>query len=334
MRPGKLLTALTAAILMQLPVASASAAEELPIGWTMSPSSKAADRVQFEVRYDEGRSHSQFSNSIALAELEGLSPAQLASAEGAPARFRIAREAGTLDCSGIVRQRRGTGDCRFAGNRAFVETLARRGIGTPTVKQQFHLTMTNVGTPLLAELDRQGYSKPTLSQLVGLAIHGVSVDYLRGLDAAGYRVGSPEKLTAMRIHGITPEYIRELVSIHPRYRGIPADQLVAMRIHGVSAAKVRAFAEMGYSNLSHDELMQMSIHGVSADFARGMREAGYQLSARDLVKMRIHGVSPRYVREMAEAGYRNLTADQLLKLRIHGVSAETARRANAALGNR
>lgn len=329
----RLFTAAAAALTMQVP--AAAVAEGFPVEFTIAPSRSDAGKVQLAVTYELERDRSQFSNSIARAELQGLSAAPLASPDGAPIRFRLVREAGSLDCSGVARQQRGTGDCRFEASAAFADALARRGIGRPTAKQQFHLAMTNTGTPLLAELDRLGYARPTLSQLIGLGIHGANVDYLRGLDAAGYRVRTADKLTAMRIHGVTPDYIRELVSIHPRYRGIPADQLVAMRIHGVSAAKVRALSELGYANLAHDELMQMSIHGVSPDFVRGMAEAGYrQLTPRQLVQMRIHGVSPKFIREMAEAGYRNLSMEQLLRLKIHGVSGDMARRANAVAGAR
>jgi hypothetical protein len=334
MRISRLFTAAAAAILAHIPAVPASAADQLPLDWTISPSGSAADKVQFQVTYEEGRNRSNFSNSFAIAELQGLSAAQLASVEGAPVRFRVAREAGTLDCQGVMRQRRGTGDCRFMGNAAFAEILARRGIGRPTVRQQFNLTMTNVGTPLLAELDRQGYRKPTLEQLVGLGIHGATADYLRGLDSAGYRLGDPGKLTAMRIHGVTPDYIRELIAISPSYRGISADDLVSMRIHGISPAKVRGLAQLGYPKLSHGQLMQMAIHGVTPDYVRGMQEAGYRrLSPDELVQMRIHGVTPKFVREMADAGYRNLSGQQLLQLRIHGVSADMARRANAAVRN-
>ena len=330
---GRFLGGAVAAILMQVPSAAPAAADVLPVEWTMAPAA-APEKVRLEIRYEQGRNRSQYSRNVALAEFQGLSEAQLAS-DGAPVRYRLAREAGVLDCNGIVRQRRGTGECLFTGSAAFADTLARRGIGRPTTVQQFNLAMSGVGSPLLSELDRQGYTKPTVNQLVALGIHGATVDYLRGLDAAGYRVGTADKLTAMRIHGVTPEYIRELISIHPRYRGVSADQLVAMRIHGVSASKVRALAELGYANLAHDELMQMSIHGVTPDFVRGMREAGYrQLTARELVQMRIHGVSPKFIGEMAEAGYRNLTAQQLLRLKIHGVNADMARRANAALKDR
>jgi hypothetical protein len=334
MRISRLIAAAATAILAQIPAVPASAADQLPLDWTISPSRSVPDKVHLEVKYEHGRNRSSHSSPIRMAELQGLTAAQLASAEGGPVRFSLAREAGTLDCQGVMRQRRGTGDCRFSGNAAFADSLARRGIGRPSLRQHFNLTMTDVGTPLLAELDRQGYRKPTLEQLIGLGIHGANVDYLRGLNAAGYRLGDPGKLTAMRIHGVTPDYIRELIAISPSYRGISADDLVAMRIHGISSEKVRGLAQLGYTNLSHGQLMQMAIHGVTTDYVRGMQEAGYRrLSADELVQMRIHGVTPKFVREMADAGYRNLSGQQLLQLRIHGVNADMARRANAAIRN-
>ncbi|MDP9413746.1 MAG: hypothetical protein M3Q08_06570, partial [Pseudomonadota bacterium] len=179
MRISHMLMTVTAAILMQVPATAASPSEEMSVGWTIAPAGSRADQVQFEVEYASASSRSQLSRPVHMSELEGLSQAQLGSTEGRPVRFRIAREAGTLDCTGIVRQARGTGGCRFSGSDGFADAVTRLGIDRPNTKQLFHLAMAGVGTPLLKELDRQGYAKPTLSQLVGLGIHGADLDYLR-----------------------------------------------------------------------------------------------------------------------------------------------------------
>jgi hypothetical protein len=287
---------------------SAPAAAAVPdrIDFTIAPTSKAADRVQFGLSYRTARGKSQSSRPISLSELQGLSAAQLASTSGTPVRFRLVRDAGTIDCDGIVRQQRGTGDCRFVADPAFAGELARRGVARPTIDQQFQLALHGADLAVVDELNRQGYAKPSPEDLVETGIFGITAPRLRALDAAGYRAGTVDKLVEMSIHGVTPDYIREMAAIGPAYRKLPVDQLVEMRIHGVTPAKIRAFAEVGYPNLTRKQIMDMAIHGVT----------------------------PAFVQEMASAGYGNLPPEKLVEMRIFGVNADMARRANAAVGRR
>lgn len=273
------------------------------IDFTVSPREKNDGKVQFALSYRTPRSRSTHSNPIALSELQGLTPVQLAAASGGPARFRIVRDAGTLDCDGIFRNGRGTGDCRFAPNAGFAAQLARRGIGAPNAEQQFQLTIQDADLGVVDELARQGYPRPTISQLVETAIFDIDVSFLKALDASGYRAEKISKLVEMKIHGVSPDYIREIAAISPAYRKLPIDALVEMRIHGVTPAKIREYAQAGYKDLSRKQIVAMAIHGVSPD----------------------------YVRQMAEAGYRNLTPEQLVNMRIHGVNAEMARVAKTAV---
>ena len=300
----------------------AAAAQSLPIEWTISPSGSAqgAERVQLALSYrTAGNGHNINSRPHLLSELQGLSAAQLASPQGSPARFRIVREAGTLDCNGVVRQSRGTGECSFLGDAGFAAALERRGIGRPSLKQHYQLMVQNVGTPLIQELDRHGYRRPGIDDLVAAAIHGVTAPYIRSMAEAGYRLGKVEDLVAFRIHGVDADYVREMAALNPPGGRFSPEQLVGMRIHGLSAAKARQYAQLGYSNLSHQDLMSMSIHGVTPDYIRGLAEAGYRgLSAKHLVAMRIHGVTPEYISQMRAAGYTLPDADQLVRMRISG----------------
>ena len=288
----------------------AHAADVLPraIEWTLSPAEDRApdEMVQLGVSYRTGKGgHSQMSRPVRLRELQGLTAAQLETTGGTPVRFRIVRDAGSLDCDGVVRRRRGTGECWFQGDARFAEALDRRGIGRPSPSQQLQLALHGAGLDVADELARQGYARPTISDLVQAGIFDVDVAYLRSIDASGYRAGTVDKLVKMRIHGVDPAYIKELAAIGPRYARLPIDQLVAFRIHGVKPALVRELAQLGYA-VPADKIVAMSIHGVTPDFVRGM----------------------------ANAGYRRLTADQLIAMRIHGVSPDMARRANAALKTR
>jgi hypothetical protein len=314
-----MLTLILGAVLFAAPLGGAAAdppAHAAPaspswdgqLDFTLSPAGHAGERarrVNLSLRYGDARRSSQHSRTMDFADLAGVTPSELS--DNAPVRFRLAREAGTVDCTGTARgEGRAAGNCRFVPDEGFAADLDRRGIGRPRAEDQFHLAMAGVGRPLLDELARQGYQRPRVSDLVGLGIHGADVEYLRELDAAGYRVGSLDKLVAFRIHGVTPAYIGELAALGGAFRNMAADDLVAMRIHGVTPAFAREMASLGYSGLRPN----------------------------DLVSMRIHGVTPAYVREMAAAGYPDLTAEQLLNLRIHGVRADDARALNAAVAGR
>lgn len=278
---------------------AAPAGADVPerVDFTMSPMPKAAGQVQLRLSYRTPNSRSDNSRPFALAELQGLTAAQLAAPGGGPARFRIVRDAGRLDCEGVVRSGRATGSCRFAPHAAYAGELAKRGIARPSADQQFRLTMHGGDLAVVDELMRQGYATPSLSQLVETGVFAIDVPFLKAVDAAGYRVGSVSKLVQMKIHGVTPAYVRELAAIGPAYRQLPVDALIEMRIHDVTPARLGAFAKAGYPALTR----------------------------RQIVSMAIHGVSPDFVKQMADAGYRSLTPEQLVNMRIHGVNAEMAR---------
>lgn len=302
-------------------IGTAASSQGLPIEWTLSPRSSApSDTVQLALSYRTGSNgHNMNSGSWKLAELQGLTAAQLGSSQGSPATFRIAREAGVLDCSGVVRQWRGTGECSFRPDARYAAALQSRGIGRPNLREHYQLMVQDVGTPLIQELERQGYKRPGIDDLVAAGIHGVTVPYIRSMAAAGYRLGKVDELVAFRIHGVDADYVREMAALSPPGGRYSADQLVAMRIHGVSAAKAREYAQLGYRGISHGDLVSMAIHGVTPTYIRELADLGYRgLSASDLVSMRIHGVTPAYVRDMRAAGYTLPSAEQLVRMRISG----------------
>lgn len=297
---GKLLLAgIAAAAVAQSQPTAAPSTGTLRVQWEAEPSDEAG-KVQLSLRHRTRNSNSHNSSDYALRDLEGLDPSR----EG-PVRFRMVREAGTLDCSGNVRAGRGSGDCVFAADSGYAAALDQRGIDRPSIQNQYQLALQDVRIALVDELERQGYREPDVDELVALGIHGADLDYLRALDDAGFRADDPDKLVAMRIHGVSPDFIAGLRALGGDYARLDADDLVNMRIHGVSLDFIRELAALGYP----------------------------APSAEDLVSMRIHGVTAEFIRGMFEAGYRDITAEQLIQLRIHGVTPEDARQANARIGN-
>jgi hypothetical protein len=297
-----------------------AAAEELPIEWTISPrhgEGEGAVQLSLSYRTPDG-GHSMNSAPRLLSDLQGLTAAQLASA-GGPAAFRIAREAGMLDCRGVAGGGRGAGECNFHPDLGFAAALERRGIGRPSPRQQYHLAMQGVGMPLVTELERQGYGPISIDKLVSAGIHRVSVPYLRSLADAGYQLKDIDKLISFAVHRVDANYIREIETLNGDARFSP-DEIVSMRIHRVSATQVRELAALGYRGLTHKQLTSMAIHRVTPDYIKAMAAAGYKgLSPQQLVSMRIHRVTPEFAREMQALARNGIPADQLVTMRIHGV---------------
>ncbi len=325
------------------------------LNWEIEGSGEPG-RVQLEISRRSGNSHWTVGRTVDAASLQGLSPAELAG-DGGPVRFRIARDAGTLDCAGMVRRGRGTGDCSFAADPRFAAALAERGIGRPTVDEQFSMAMHDIGLAYVDEVRRQHYDTPTAAELAQAGGHGVTMDYLRGMAGHGYRVGRLSSLIRMRDHGVTPDYVAALA--RHDVRDIPPDEIVRLRDHGVQAEFVGELRQLGYRRLSTAEMIQLRDHGVSADYVRtlarngisdippneltrmrdhgvtpgfvvALRAAGYRFGTEEIVRMRDHGVNESYVGELRQLGYADIAADEIVRLRIHGVTPDFIRRANAA----
>lgn len=319
------------------------------VSFTIEPSSREG-MVQFQLSRREGNSHWVHGRTIEVSTLQGLGTAD------GPARFRLVRDAGTIDCDGVMRAGRAIGECTFTADPGFAALLAERGIGAPTRDQAFSMAMSDVGRAYLDELARQRYETPTAADLARAGDHGVRLDYLVAMGGHGYRVGRLASLIRMRDHGVTPDYVAELARLGVRdvpaddivrlrdhgvraefvaelralgYRDLPIEQLIRLRDHGVTAAFVRGLADQGLRGLSPEELTQMRSHGVSPELVGALRATRVaDLDTRGIVRIRDHGVNPAYVTALRELGYSGISAEQLVRLRSHGVSTDFIRRVN------
>lgn len=306
--------------------------DQRPGTWEIQSSTKDdKDRQDGTVYLRLNERNSSRGTTIQLSSLEGLSAAQIAGA-GTPVQFRSRREAGTFAFEGSCRGGMCGGTWVFTADPAFVDGLAKRGIGRPSPADQRRLAMADVGLAFVDELKAQGYPVPTVALLVRAADHGVGVAYVREMGQLGYRVGDIEALVRMRDHGAGPEFVRELAA-----QGLPrlsADELVRVCDHGVSADFVRAMRELGHS-LDIDGLVRARDHGVGPEFARELAALGYQpLSIDELIRLRDHGVSTDYVKALKGLGYDAITTDEVVGLRDHGASVDEIRRANERAGTR
>jgi hypothetical protein len=291
------------------------------IEWSIQRDGSSADasnvQLTIETRWGAGN-HSIWSEDRPISQLQGLNPAQVTGATG-PVRFALARDAGRLDCSGTAGALTWHGACSFVVDPRFVADLQERGIGAPTPRQAFALTMSGVGRDLIDAMQSIGYAKPTVEQLSNLAIHGVSAGFVRGLAESGYRLQSADDLVDFKIHGVDLDYIRAVAASGPRLQHLSADELVNLRIHGARPELVRAYAAYTRGALSADDVVDLAIHGVTPAFLQELAALGYRnFSADDLVNLSIHGVTADYVRRLRGAGMTAVPAEQLVRLRLAG----------------
>ena len=292
---------LTTASALLLAVA-APAFAEISGAWTASTAQDKPGRVHVNLT----RGHtSNMGQTMNVADLRGISDAQIHSAAQTPVQFRLEREAGTVAFEGVFKRGKGAGTFSFAPSAAYVNAIRSLGLELDLGKH------------------RHGSNE---DQLFTLAILDVSTDYIRSIQAEGFRL-SLEKYLEMRIFNVTPEYIREMRSLG--FRDITARQLVESKIHRVTPDYIRKMRAAGW-DLSLRELQNSAIHGLTPEYAETMRKAGYNLDHGDLVAFRIHRVTPEYIRELRELGYANLPASKLLAARIHRVTPEYIREVNAA----
>ncbi|MPZ20398.1 MAG: hypothetical protein GEV06_21155 [Luteitalea sp.] len=276
------------------------------------------------LRLVEGNSSS--SSNISIEQLEGLTAAQLADADGS-VQFRLRRDAGTFTFEGILRRGVGAGTFSFMPDPSFPAELAKRGFARPDAREQYQMARHDVGYAFLDELNTQGYAKPETAELVRAGQHGVDVTYVKDLGALGYRLGSLAPLIELRDHGVTPTFIRGLAD--QGYEGLSADDLRQARDHGVTPEYVRAMRDAGYGSETMDELINARDHGVSAEFVRELADAGHRkLPLDQLIGVRDHGVSPEFVREMRQLGYA-LPTTELIRARDHGVNVDFVRELTA-----
>jgi beta-lactamase regulating signal transducer with metallopeptidase domain len=290
----------------------------LPGTWEIRPSDTAGSVT---LRLNE-RMNSSRSSTIAIDQLDGLSPALLAGA-GGPVQFNLRRDAGTLAFEGTFRSGIGAGTYTFTPSATFPAELVKRGFARPTTGDQYVLAREAVGFAFLDELVAQAYARPDLAQLVRAAEHGVDFDYLREMGQAGYHLGRIDALVTQRDHGITPRYIREMGALG--LTSLSPDDLIRARDHGVDPSYVRELKALGYPLLSLDALVEARDHGIDPEYARNLRQLGYQLTLADLRTARDHGVDAEYVRAMQGFGYAHLSLEELIGARDHGIDPEYVR---------
>jgi hypothetical protein len=258
------------------------------------------------------------SNSFAENELAGLDLSALRPAGQRPIRFAFIRDPGRIDCNGYGGNSVASGQCTFSQNDAFGNFLAERGIGRPTFKQAYDLTVTGASRDLVDTLAAYHYPKPGIDKLAELAAVGVTRSYIGSLAARGEAPTSLDDLTQFAALEVTPDYIDALA--RAGYRGLSADEIAQLKAVGATPALIASLATAGYPNLTADQLEQIAALGIDPAFIGGFARIGYsKLPVDTLVQLKALDVTPEYVRSLQAHGLYPRSADQLVKLKAAGL---------------
>ena len=85
-----------------------------------------SEKIHLNFRRDDRNGNWSNGSSYLLSDLQGLSRAQI-SGSNVSVKFKIIREAGTIECEGTFDNNDGDGTWRFIPNKSFVDAMQKRG---------------------------------------------------------------------------------------------------------------------------------------------------------------------------------------------------------------
>ncbi len=260
---------------------------------------------------------SNFGQNYKLADLKGLSAAAVTGTK-APAQFQLVRDAGTIAFDGSFDRGLGAGTFNFTPDANYQSRM--RNLGYACVgSKQFEMAALDVSLAYATEFKDLGFGTEC-KELVEGRIFNVNRQQVDELRSLGYSNVPFKKLVELRIFKVDGPYIR---SLRAQGYNLPLDKLVESRIFEVKPEDRKAYADLGYTNLTQDDLTAFKIHGVTPQYIREMRELGFKdLSPQKLQEFRIFGVGRAQIEDLKSVGYSDLTAQDLVNFKIHGVNSE------------
>lgn len=268
------------------------------------------NKVQLNFRYQSpGRNgESNHGSSYLYSDLQGLTAAQVSGAN-TPVRFRLQREAGTIECEGTFQNGKGAGTFRFTANPQFVSAMKSRGFDfeksskyndeRDVASRLFSAASLNVTTALADDLKSANFNNLDVDDLFKAAIFKVDSKFMKEMAATGYP-------------------------------NLTMEDLVKARIFKIDAAFVRNVVAMGFQQKSFEDLVKFSIFKITPEFLRDMQSAGFaNISSEEAVKLRIFKVTPEFIREVKAEGLSVLSVEEATKLKIFHIDAAFIRQAKS-----
>lgn len=246
------------------PVADAKAEYNLALETPWTASVRKSDPGMLQLNVSE-RKGSMLGTSVKIADLEGLTAADLDS--GRPVTFRLRREAGVVTFSGRFRNGEGEGTLRYDGDAVYWSRIAAMGIANDWSKERYQLLalpLLDVRTDYIAALRREG-AMGALRDYVGMKAVGVAPELVREVKPLVAGPLKPHDLMSFAALGVTPNYAREMRSV---FSGLKASDLSGMKALGVTPAYVAEMRSAGARIRTASDAQSFRALGISAAAVR------------------------------------------------------------------
>jgi len=266
--------------------------------WTADTRENKEGKIQLNLEVKRnGNNRHQMGQSYDYGDLQGLSRDQ---AQNGRVSFRLAREAGTIQCDGEFVNGKGSGTFTFTPSSTFVSAMKSRGFdfeqdasrnGERDLEDRlFAATTLNVTTALADDLNSANFGKLQVEDLFKAAIFKVDSNFMREMKASGFENMGMEELVKARIFKVDAEFARQVSQMG--FEKEPFESLVKMRIFKVTPEFIAEVRNEGITNLTIEEAVKMQIFKIDSEFIRQAKADGVPLDVEQLVKRKI-GVARR-----------------------------------------
>lgn len=260
--------------------------------WKAETKSDKPDKIylSFERSTDSG-GRNQNGSTYEYSDLQGLTREQT---QNGNVSFRIAREAGTIECQGAFTNGRGSGTFQFTPNRAFIDSMKSRGF-------DFEKNSSKHGSALEDRL----FTATTIN---------LTTAFVDDLLSANFGPLDVDDLFKARIFNITPQFMSEMKATG--FPNLGMEDLVKARIFKIDADYVRQVRDMGFDKEDFEGLVKFRIFKVTPEFLNQVKGEGFaNLTAEEVVKFRIFNIDSDFIRQ-AKAEDPNVTPEGLVQMKI------------------
>lgn len=259
--------------------------------WRAETRENKDGKIQLNFERTTSRGHNNYGSSFAFEDLQGLSREQ---AQNGKVRFRLVREAGTLDCEGTFVNGRGSGTFTFSPDQGYLGAMKSRGFDFEKAaskhdggveEKQFSAALINVTTALADDLKSVDLGPLDVEDLFKAAIFKVDSKFMAEMKASGFPGLGMEDLVKARIFKIDADYVRQVNDMG--FADKDFENMVKFRIFKVTPEFLSELKSEGFTNLSSEEVVKFRIFKIDADFIRRAKAADPNVTVEDMVQMKI-----------------------------------------------
>jgi hypothetical protein len=250
--------------------------------WTAKTKTDNPDKIYLSFSRESSKGgRNQHSSDFSYSDLQGLTRDQAANGK---VNFRMAREAGTIECEGTFTDGRGSGTFRFTANQAFIDAMQSRGYNFKD-EQLFAATTLNVTTAVADDLKSANFGPLGVEDLFKAVIFKVTPQFMAEMKATGFPNMGMEELVKARIFKIDAEYVRQVSDMG--FKSNDFEELVKFRIFKVTPEFLTELKNEGFTNISAEDVVQCRIFKIDGDFIRKAKAEDPNVTIKDLVEMKI-----------------------------------------------